>query len=53
MPPDGLAVRVILWPLSIVGLAGVMEPGINIGLTVTRSVTENWLTCMKAESVTP
>ena len=29
VPPDGLAVNVMLWPLSMVGLDGVIAPAVN------------------------
>ena len=34
VPPDGLAVRVMDWPLSMTGAEGVMAPAERAGLTV-------------------
>ncbi len=41
VPPDGLAVRVIDWPLSIVGVAGVTVPADNARFTPTVSPAEH------------
>jgi hypothetical protein len=37
VPPEGFAVNVIDWLMSIVGLEGVMAPADKVGLTVIRS----------------
>jgi hypothetical protein len=52
VPPDGLAVRVIDCPVSMVGTLGVIAPATKAGLTVTVSVGEHCETGWKAESVT-
>ena len=35
VPPAGLAVRVMDWPLSIMGAEGVMAPAVKAGLMVS------------------
>ena len=52
MPPDGLAVKVMLWPLSMVGLDGVIAPAVNAGLTVTSLFTLFVVSGVEALSVT-
>ena len=52
VPPDGFATRVILWPLSIFGVAGVTAPATNAGFTVTVLPDEHCETGENAESVT-
>ncbi len=52
VPPDGLAVRVIDWPESSVGLVGPIPPDIKAPLTVTVSPDEHCETWVLAASVT-
>jgi hypothetical protein len=51
-PPDGLAVSVTDWPLSIDGADGVTAPANNAEVTVTVFPAEHCDTEDKAESVT-
>jgi hypothetical protein len=51
VPPDGLDVSVIDWPLSIDGDVGVIGPGMSVGLTVTVSTAEQTDSGEYAESV--
>lgn len=53
VPPDGLAVRVMDWPLSILGEDGVIAPAARAELTVTVSVAEAAVAAGKAPEVTP
>jgi hypothetical protein len=52
VPPEGLAVRVIDWPESIVGEVGVMAPADSTEFTVRESPDEHALVGEYAESVT-
>jgi hypothetical protein len=52
VPPDGLAIRVILWPVFIFGEEGVIAPATNAEFTVTVLPDEQRETGRKAESVT-
>jgi len=52
VPPDGFAVSIMLWLLSIVGVGGVTAFADNAGLTVIRSVGEFAVDGEVAESVT-
>ena len=54
VPPDGLTVKVIDWPVSTAGAEGMIAPAVNAVLTVTVIVSpaEHCETGKKAESVT-
>ena len=52
VPPDGLAVKVILCPESIVGLDGVTAPADNAEFTITLLFTLFTVTGVVALSVT-
>jgi hypothetical protein len=52
VPPVGFAIRVMLWPESIDGLAGVTAPATSAELTVTVSPGEQRDSGDVAESVT-
>jgi hypothetical protein len=51
VPPEGLAVRVTDWPLSIVGPEGVIAPADGAGFTVIWAVGEVTLGAPLEESV--
>ena len=44
VPPDGLAVKLIDWPESIMGFVGVADPATRTGLTVSWSDEDKALT---------
>jgi hypothetical protein len=52
VPPEGFAVNVIDWPLSIVGEDGVMIPATKAELTVTATAFEVETSAGEALSVT-
>jgi len=52
VPPDGLPIREMPWPVSIFGEAGVMAPATNIEFTVTMLAGEHCDDGDRAESVT-
>jgi hypothetical protein len=52
VPPDGVAVNVIDWLMSIVGLEGVMAPADRAELIVTALSAEQSEVDKEAESVT-
>ncbi len=51
MPPETCDVKMIDWPVSIVGLGGVIAPAMMAELTVTVSPGEHFDTGVEAVSV--